>query len=175
MNKLSDEILNRYIDNELDQATLKMVRDQLQSSDEDRKRLRTLQSVDKTLRNMNVVSVSPNFTSSLMKRISKKSKVKKEQQIFILSVSSVFVIIALGILGYVLSLILASPVSLNGTVTGSKETISILENILTPIRDFISKINLSMIGSIFSLGLLISVYFVFDLIKHTKGNLSRLH
>ena len=175
MNKLSDEILNRYIDNELDQATLKMVRDQLERSEEDKKRLLALQSVEKSLKNMKLESVSSDFTSKLMKRIIKKSNVNKEQRIFIFSISSVFVVIALGIFGYVLSLILQAPTSPDGAVTGTRETVNVLENIMVPIKNFFSKVNISVIGSVFSLGLLISVYFVLDVVKHTKRTLSRQH
>ena len=175
MNKLSDEILNRYIDNELSQAELKMVHDQLQSSEEDRKKLLALQLLHSNLKNVKSESVSPDFTGKLMKRIMKKSKAKKEQRIFIFSISSIFVIIALGIIGYVMSLIFAAPPTTGGTVTGTRETVTVLENLVEPIRGFLSKTNISMIGSIFSLGLLISIYFIFDLVKHTKGNLSRQH
>ena len=175
MNKLSDEILNRYIDNELSQAELKMVRDQLQNSEEDRKRLLTLQLLHSNLKNMKDDPVSSNFTDTLMKRIIKKSKAKKEQRFFVFSIASVFVIIALGIIGYVMSLIFAAPPTTGSTVTGTKETVTVLENLIVPIKNVLGKMNISMIGSIFSLGLLISIYFIFDMVKHTKGNLSRQH
>jgi asparagine N-glycosylation enzyme membrane subunit Stt3 len=120
-------------------------------------------------------SVSPDFTPDLMKRIMKKSKAKKEQGYFIFSVASIFVIIALGIIGYVISLIIAAPSATGDTVAGTKETVTILENLIVPIKNILSKTNIAMIGSIFSLGLLISVYFIFDLVKNAKGNLSRQH
>jgi len=175
MSKLSDEILNRYIDNELSQTELKIVRDQLQNSEEDKKRLRALQHVHSSLKNVESESVSPDFTQTLMKRILKKSRSKKEQGFFVFSIASVFVIIALGIIGYLISLMLAAPSSAGSTVAGSKETVTILENLIGLIKDFLNKTNIAMIGSIFSLGLLISIYFIFDLVKHTKDNLSRQH
>ena len=175
MNKLSDEILNRYIDNELSQAELKMVREQLQDSEEDRKRLLTLQLLHSNLKNMKDEPVSSDFTDTLMKRIIKKSKAKKQQRFFVFSIASVFVIIALGIIGYVMSIIFAAPPTTGSTITGTKETVTVLQNLIGPIKDFLSKINISMIGSVFSLGLLISIYFILDLVKNTKGNLSRQH
>ena len=175
MNNLSDEILNKFIDNELDQATLKTVREQLKNSEADRRRLKALQLIHSKLAVIQPGSVSSDFTSVLMKKIAKKSRAKKEQKIFILSISSVFVLIALGILGYVLTIILSAPVSPDATVTGAKETVSFIQNIIGPVQNFFSGINLSVIGSVFSLGLLISVYFVLDLMKHTKRTLSRQH
>lgn len=175
MNKLSDEILNRYIDNELSQAELKMVREQLQNSEEDRKRLLTLQLLHSNLKNMKGELVSSDFTDTLMKKIIKKSKARKEQRFFVFSIASIFVIIALGIIGYIMSLIFAVPSTTGSTITGTQETVTVLQNLIVPIKDFLGKINISMIGSVFSLGLLISIYFIFDLVKHTKGNLSRQH
>ena len=175
MNKLSDEVLNKYLDNDLSQAELKTIRDQLQSSEEDRKRLRALQLIHSSLKSIEGESISSNFTSTLMEKIVKKSKAKKEQRFFIFSISSVFIIIALGIIGYVISLILATPQSASDTVAGTKETVTVLENLIVPIKTFLSKLNISMIGSVFSLGLLISVYFILDLMKHSKGNLGRQH
>jgi anti-sigma factor RsiW len=175
MNYISDEILNKYLDNELDQATLKVVREELQKSDEGRKRLRALQLVNNNLKNMEAEAVSPLFTPMLMKKIMRRSKTKKEQRFFILSISSIFVIIALGILGYLVSLILAAPQSTGGTVSGTQETVNIIESFITQIRNLFKGANLSTIGSVFSLGLLVSVYFVMDLLKHKDGNLSRQH
>jgi len=176
MKNLSDEILNKYIDNELDQATLKMVREQLKTSEEDKKRLKAMQTADKGLRNMKSDSVSPDFTLVLMKRINKKSRAKKEQRIFILSISSIFVVIALAIVAYVMSLIFSAPPSTaGGTTVATRETLNFLKDIMQPVKSFFGNVNLSVIGSVFSLGLLVSIYFVFDLVKHTKNNLSRQH
>jgi hypothetical protein len=175
MNKLSDEILNKYIDNELDQAALKFVREELQKSDENRKRLRALQLIHNNLKNLEPEAVSTQFAPILMKKIMKRSKTKKEQRFFILSVSSIFVIIALGILGYMASLIFAAPQSTGGSVNGAQETVNIIESLVTPIKNLLNGANISTIGSVFSLGLLISVYFVMDLIKHKDRNLSRQH
>ena len=175
MSKLSDEILNRYIDNDLGHAELKMVREQLQNSEEDRKRLKALQLVHSSLKNIEPEAVSSAFTSSVMKNIMKKYKARKNQRYFIFSVASIFVVIALGIIGYLISLIFATPLTASAPVTGTKETVAVLENLTHFIRDFLGKANISMIGSAFSLGLLISIYFIFDLIKHSKSNLSRQH
>jgi flagellar basal body-associated protein FliL len=176
MKNLSDEILNKFTDNELDQATLKMVREQLKISEEDRKRLKAIQAVDNGLRDMKSESVSTDFTSVLMKRISKKSKAKKEQQTFIISISSIFVIIALAIVGYVMHLIFSAPPSTTGgTAMATRETLNIMKDVMEPVKSFFANVNISVIGSVFSLGLLISIYFVFDLVKHTKNNLSRQH
>jgi anti-sigma factor RsiW len=175
MNNLTDEILNKYLDNELDQNTLKILREELQRSEESRKRLRALQLVHNSLRNIEAETVSPQFTTELMKKIMKRSKAKKEQRLFILSISSIFVIIALGILGYLVSLILGGTQSTGGTVSGTQETVNLMENIVIAIKNLLDGANIATIGSVFSLGLLVSVYFVMDLIKHKNGNLGQQH
>jgi len=50
MNLLSDEILNKYIDGDLDYASLKHVNEVLSSSVEDKKRLQALLAVHNQLK-----------------------------------------------------------------------------------------------------------------------------
>ncbi len=174
MNKITDEMLNKFIDNELDQVTYKMVQVQLHSSEEVRKRLKALQLVHKELKKIKEDRPPQDFTYRIMERLAKKSKAEKEQKIFISLVSSVFVTIALGILVYLGYYIFsaASDIGFRAQIGNMAGTV---ENFIKPVKSIMRGDNISIIGSIFSFFLLVSVYFIFDSLKNSKNILSRQH
>ena len=175
MNKLSDEILNRYLDNELDQETYNMVRAQLDISAEDRKRLKALQAVHLELSKIKESVPGDDFTTKLMKKIVKRSKAKKDQKIFVFSISSIFVSISLLIIGYVVYLITSAPTAGQGSEKIIENTVNVFQNIAEPIKNFLTGKNIAIIGSIFSFGLLLSIYFVVDTLKRVKHNIGKSH
>ena len=174
MIKLTDEILNEYIDGELDSDTLNEVKKALSLSDEIRKRLKALQMVHTGLNNIKPDEVAPNFTQLIMSKLQKQLKVKKEQRFFIFSISSVFVGLCLLIIGYVIySLDFSSKDSKPlQTVTNFSDT---LEKGILFLKSFLGSINTSIIGSIFSLIIIITAYFLFENIKRTKEQISKLN
>ncbi len=166
MNRLSDEILNKYIDNELSEEEKLKIRQQIQSSEEDKKRFAALQAVHINLKKEHVPEVSPDFTSRLMSKIMKQRKAKNEQRVFIFSIGSVFLIILLIIIGFFIS----STIN-----TESSSSVSILNTIVSFMAEFGSKISLgfsgkyiSIVGSILSFSIILTAYFFFDYKKHTN-------
>jgi anti-sigma factor RsiW len=83
MIELSDEILNKYLDGELEYAELIKVHELLKDSAEARKRLRALQAVHSGLKEMKEYSPSEGFTSLIMGRLYNRVKAKKGQKVFI--------------------------------------------------------------------------------------------
>lgn len=174
MNTVTDEMLNKFIDHELDQTAYKMVHDQLTSSEEVRKRLKALQIVHRELTKIKEDHTQQDFTYRVMKRLVKKSKAEKEQRIFIFSVSSVFVTIALGILIYLMYYIF-STASNHNYAAQIGNVLSTIENFIRPVKSILGGNNISVIGSIFSFCLLVSVYFLFYMFNQSKSFLSKQH
>lgn len=166
MIKLDDNILNRYIDGEFDSGLAQQIKTQIESSPEDMKKYKALLFVHNELRRLPIDEVSPNFTADLMLKIQRSLKSKKEQNFFVISVLSFFFLISLGIIGYLLAnyIFTAEP--------GSSDFLSQVtqrsEDFVTLLKNFFSKGNISIIGSIFSFVLLISGYFFYESIKHSK-------
>jgi len=154
MIELNDDLLNRYIDGELNTGIMQEVKEKLESSVQDMKRYKVLLLVHNGLQRLPVEEVFPNFTQTLMKRVQRSIKSKKEQNFFIVSVLSLFLLIAIGIIGYLLAnyIFTAEPGS-SGTFTHFTQR---SEDFVTLLRNFFSKGNISIIGSIFSFILLIS-------------------
>jgi hypothetical protein len=166
MIELNDNILNKYIDDELDSSLAQQIKIQLESSPEDMNKYKALLFIHNELRRLPVDDVSPNFTANLMLKIQRSLKSKKEQNLFVISILSFFFLISLGIIGYLLAnyIFTAEP--------GSSDAITQLtqrsEEFVTLLRNFFSKGNISIIGSIFSFVLLISGYFFYESVRHSK-------
>ena len=168
MNRLSDEILNKYIDGELDYETLSRVRTILKESEADRENLKVLQRVHNELKEIKEFEVNPNFTSSVMNKIAVKFKPKKADKYFIISISSFFILVCLAIIGVVIALLVNSPEQTSSSDQIFGYIVSSLENFAFFIRKIFSGSGMSIFGSIISFGILISAYFFFESHKHMK-------
>lgn len=171
MNLLSDEILNKYLDGELDKNQSAEIKEILNKSENDRKRFSALKLIHKELSLMQEDKVSVDFTESVMRRVNKKFVLPKQQNYFIFSIASILVIVCLGIVAYVISAILSSSPMQTESLQIT-ETVNRLGNgLILELKKLFSGKNLSIIGSVFSLGILISGYFFFEQQKRSKINL----
>jgi anti-sigma factor RsiW len=159
---VTDEILNRYIEGELDAETVQEIKNQISKSEEVRTRFNALMKVHEELKKIEIKETKRNFTSMVMAKIIKPAKVRKSDKAFILSISGIFVIICLVIVGIA---VYYSAVSLSKS--GQEQTL--LQNILSHseyisnfIKDIFNRQSISVIGSIMSFLIIISGYFYFE-------------
>ncbi len=166
MIELNDDLLNKYLDGDFDKETMLKIKIQLELSSLDMKKYSELLSVHNELRKIPFEEVSSNFTVNLMLKVQRSLKSKREQNFFIVSVLSLFFLICLGIIGFLLAnfIFTAEPNS-SDVVTQFTER---AQDFLTLLKNFFSKGNISIIGSIFSFILLITGYFFYDSLKHSK-------
>ncbi len=174
MIRLSDEILNKYIDGELEQSTLNEVKEQLKNSEEDRNRLAALQHVHKELGRLEVYEPHSDFTSRVMAYIRKSAVKANKDRYFMFSISTIFILICLAVIGYVFVLGVSN--GSGGFSTFSIDSyINSLTNFLESFKNILSAKNISIIGSIFSFGIIITGYIFFENLRHTKRKLGKLH
>lgn len=173
MMEITDELLNKYIDGELSASEVKELNEILMKSVETRKKLRALQLVHNELMNMPVRETSSEFTSLLMKKIIRRPE-HKGQKYFIFSVSSFFVLISLTIIGYLTSYILTIGTNTTENKNSFNTLVFYLESLVHGIKSVFSTGNVSIIGFIFSFGIIISAYFFFDSHKQVKAKLDKL-
>lgn len=171
MNLLSDEILNKYLDGELDKKQSTEIEEILNKSENDRKRFSALKLIHKELSLTQEDKVSADFTNNVMAKLNKKFALPKQQNYFIISIASILGLFCLGIVVYVVATIISSSAPQTESLQIT-ETVNRFGNglILELKKLFIGK-NLSIIGSVFSLGILISGYFFFEQQKRGKINL----
>lgn len=173
MMNITDEILNKYLDGELSKQETTEVNSALSASEEIRKRYNALKLVHEQLSKMEMENVSADFTVKLMRRLPHKIKVPRQQKYFFAAISFVIIIICLGIVGYVTAAIVSSfPAQ-----TSSSNFFDSFNNFSSVFVSEMERLfkgrSLSIIGSVFSFGILISGYFFFEYQKKLKSNLGR--
>ncbi len=175
MKKLSDELLNKYIDGELDEASQAELREMLESSEENLQRLHELQAIDRGLKEIKEYKVNDNFTLSVMKRIKSAAFHRKSDKRFIITVSSVFLILCLGIIIYALYLIIPAAGASDNVGSNVNYFLGFLIKFVPSLNNLLNSQNISIIGSVFSLGLLISGYFFFEAQKSSKRRMGKFN
>jgi hypothetical protein len=170
---ITDEILNKYLDGELSREEVEQVKSTLLASKELLMKFNALKFVHENLSALKEYEVNPGFTEKLMKQIVKRrTVVPKQQKYFIVSVTTFISLLCLVIFGFAISAVIsASPTS----SAESKTIVDSVSNLSNEMVNIVSQIfkgqGLSIIGSIFSLIILISGYFFFEMQKRVKTNL----
>lgn len=173
MNKLSDEILNKLIDGELPLDKVKEVMKILNESSEDNDRYQTLLKLHGELKNLKEETTSDFFTYSVMKRIHAKYQVRRSDKFFIFSIGSIFVLLILGLIGYIVSSSVTSGQSSTGELV-VKSLVSFTQTFVEFSTTLFSKSALPVVGSIISAVMLGIAYFFYENLHHMKQKLSKL-
>ncbi|MFA5805512.1 MAG: hypothetical protein WC879_12800 [Melioribacteraceae bacterium] len=172
MNKLTDEILNKYIDGELEPFELAEVKNEIEKNDEALARLKALRLVDNSLKQMEVDHAPVNFSEKVMKAIFNASKaVKPKISYFFITIITIF---SIGVLGVIVAAFKSIDDG-NGQSTmvpymdKAKEVIG--KNLIE-FQNFFSNKNVLLVISILTLILLIIVYLTFEAHKNFKNKLN---
>ena len=172
MMNLTDEILNKYLDGELSKTETEEVQEILLSNNIAKKRFNALKLVHEKLLTMKEDNVPAGFTEKVLNRLGKKYKAPAHQKWFFISIVVFVSSLSLLVLGYVIGEILASAPSPTGSDLTVETIDRLSEGLIIQLKSILSGKNLSIIGSIISLGIMISGYFFFERQKHAKTNLS---
>lgn len=163
---INDEMLNKYLDDELNREEKDLVKTAIENSPELKKKYAALLDTHSLLKNVEPDSPSLNFTKQVMNKISSKASIARQQKYFLFSVLSLFGLIILGITGYVLYQIVSS--------VQTNESTEVVTTYSKSIGDYFSNLfgqkNISIFGSILSFIMLVSGYFLFEYQKQSKKN-----
>jgi len=172
MIQITDEILNKYLDSELNREQAEQVKSAIRNSEELQRKFNALKLVHDNLSIIKEDEVSPGFTDKLMKQIVKRSVVPKQQKYFIASVATFITLLCLVIFGFSISAMISSTSSSIGDSKSVFDSVSGLsEGLVKALQHLFSGAGLSIIGSIFSIIVLISGYFFFEMQKRSKADL----
>jgi len=174
MIRITDEILNKYLDGELSSEEAEQVNSELRASEELQRKFDTLKLVHDKLSELKEDEVNAGFTELLMSKIKKKSLlVPRQQKYFIVSIATFITLLCLVVFGFSISAIISSsPSSIGDSKTVVDSITNLSDGLTKTIKHIFSGKGLSIIGSIFSLVIIISGYFFFEMQKRTKANLS---
>ena len=156
MKNYSDEILNRFIDGELDPVTEEDLRKEFLTNQQLKERYDLLLSVHKSLQKQKPDELPDLFTKSVMSRIRRKSFVPSEQKYFMFGIITVFTVIIIGIVAFITASIISS---------SSASTSFNFDGIISFVQNLFAGSSLSVIGYSFSILLIISIYFLVDTVK----------
>ncbi len=148
------------------------VEKQLATSENDRKRFNALKVIHDELSQLKEDETSENFTQLAISKLGKKFELPRNQKYFVFVIASIFILICVGIVAYLATAIIStsSPQSESIQVTETVHQVS--NGLIYELKNIFSSKNLSLIGLIFSLGIMISGYFFFENQKRNKANLS---
>jgi nitrate reductase NapE component len=168
MTNINDDILNRFIDNELSNEEKNFVWNEIEKSTELKKSYESLLKTHLLLKNLNPDFPSVDFSKMVMQKISKRGVVEAQQKRFLFIILSLFGIVIIGIVGYMFYQIF-STIQLS-------DSNDIISNYSNTIKKYFSalfgKKNISILGSVLSFIMLVSGYFLYDYRKNSKKNLS---
>jgi hypothetical protein len=158
---LSDEILNKYLDGELSKEIMTEIENTI--SKEDRAKLTVMKDIDRSLKDLKITEPKSNFTSIVMERIQRSIHSRLEQKKFIISIISVFILMCLVVLGVIGFEIIGK--TNPWTPSALRDSIKYITSAAESITNIFNSRNLTIIGGVFSFGLIISAWFFFDYSK----------
>ncbi|MDP4115065.1 MAG: hypothetical protein Q8903_02965 [Bacteroidota bacterium] len=154
---ITDEILNKIIDNELDQETRIEAMDIINNSEELTKRLSALKLADKHLKDIPELNVSYNFNNIIFDKINKAAQYAKTQKRFFIAVFSIIVLLLLGVFVFFIISTSSMPVKPSFKIDINTRIIDIMVKKLEEV--FSGKV-LTIFSSIISLIIISVIYFL---------------
>lgn len=169
--KLTDEILNKYLDGELSSDELKELNLLIEVDPDALNTLKTHKFVDKTLSKIETEPAPVGFTQRVMNRISSVSSVRSKKFYFFRFIVFLFGLLISGTIFFILiSLPEVEPESEASLKVFDTATKFLSEN-FGGVSDLLNNNTLMMIGGILTIILLISGYFVLESHKSFKQKL----
>ena len=168
MKNINDELLNKYLDKELNPEEMDEVKAAIKNSVELKKKYEALLTADNLLKSIGTDIVPGDFSKKIINKIRNKKLLAQQQKYFLFTVLSFFGLLVLGITGYVFYEIISS-VQVN-------ESSEVITTYSKTVGDYFSSLfgkkNLSILGSVLSFIMLASGYFLYEYQKHSKKNFS---
>ncbi len=172
MNLLTDEILNEFLDGNLNEQKREEVEKLLASSENDRKRFSALKVIHDELSQLKEDETSKDFTQLVISKLGKKFELPRHQKYFIFIIASIFIFICVGIVAYVATTIISTSSPQTESIQVNETIYQLSNGLILELKQIFSSKNLSLIGLVLSLGIIISGYFFFENQKRNKANLS---
>lgn len=171
---ITDELLNKYIDNELSETELRELSDLLKNDSDAQARLKALKLTEEIVREIEIFPAPEHFTERFMSKITISTSVVKDKvSYFFIGMISVFALAIAGIIGFSLSQIEDSSSSLIQDSQYVQKTKNFFSEGLGHLYSLFSNDNMLLIGAGLTFILLISGYFILESHKNFKEKLNR--
>ncbi len=168
--KISEEILNKYIDDELSKKEINELQQLIKVDEEALAMLKAHKLVDQILRKLEAESAPSSFTENVMNRIYETLTIKNKKFPFFRFIVSIFGLMIAGFVAYGISITPSS--SENKIVDGVLDKASdYTSGIFSFIANALSNSTILMVIAGVSLIVLLSAYFMFESHKTFKEKL----
>jgi hypothetical protein len=174
MDEINDELLNKFLDKELEHVDNQRIEIAISNSEDVRKRYQALKTVHSSLLKMNIEETSPEFVNKVMLQLNRKMHLFKQQNYFLAAMYIIFLGGAITLVSYIMYGMFASGTGTSNTTELIDSTLLQFENLSTGIRNFFYDTNISLIGSILAFTIIVSGYVLFETFKHTKTDLHKI-
>jgi len=156
-----DELLNKYIDGELQSDELEEVQ-QLLKNEDNVKRLKALRVVDNSLRMLEDDLAPADFTSKIMKTLSRNStNVKLSKNYFASAINVIFAVSILATFVFIFSQVKLD-YSSSGIDSKLNDTVNSIIKSTLPLLTFFKNKSVMFFGSSLSLILLLGAYYLIE-------------
>jgi hypothetical protein len=174
MKKISDEMLNDYIDNQLDSSSLNELKQNLSGDEESLNKLKALKIVDSTLREIEVFETPLNFTDKMMGIISKHAKsVRPKINYFFTGIVSLFGIIISAVLVSLIIVVIKQNPSL-GNFQTAENVKKIVDENLSSFNAIFANNQILFAGGILTGLLILGFIIILDSHKNFKNKLKSI-
>jgi hypothetical protein len=171
---ITDELLNKYIDNELSVAEIKELTEILKNDIDAQLKLKALHLTEEILRRIGISPAPENFTYKFMSKIPfSHSAVKDKVSYFYIGMISLFTSAIAGTLGYSIYQIESGASNLIGNNQYIQETMEIFSGGLEHINSLLGNDSIVQVGTGLIFVLLVSGYFILENHKNFKEKLNR--
>jgi anti-sigma factor RsiW len=174
MDEINDELLNKFLDKELEQADVLRIEKAISNSEDLRKRYQALKAVHHNLMKMKAEETSPEFLNQVMSKLKKRGYNFKQQNYFLAAMYLVFMGGAIALVGYIMYGIFSTSAGSGNTSGVIDSTLHQFSNMTLSIKNFFNHTNISLIGSILAFTIIISGYLLFESFKNSKTNLNKI-
>lgn len=172
MKKRTDELLNKYLDNELDSSELNEFSEILERDEETVKGLKAMKAVEQSVRKIEFESAPADITFKVMRKIASAKSVKRSNWFFWVVVS-VFLIAIAAVTYYSVQQYTPSPEGIGAGKT--VETVKTFFGDQTKAFNSILKgVDIKFIGTVLTLLIIIAGYFIFETHRNFKNKLKSL-
>jgi len=170
---LSDEILNKYVDNELSAEELSEVSEHISNCPECLSKLKAQRVVEHHLKRLESFSLSNNFSNLVMMKINASVSYKPKKSYFMRIIFSFFAASCLAVLVF----IFANMPDVSGSGEYSKmfdQFSEFINGVFSANQKIFSQKTISLVGTMLTVILIVSGYFIYDYHKRFKNHINKL-
>ncbi|MFC2139560.1 anti-sigma factor family protein [Bacteroidota bacterium] len=173
MKELTDEILNKYVDDELSTTELNQLKELIAGDEEALKKLKAHKLANQILYKMEIIPAPSKFTDRVMVKIYNIAPKKVKKSFFIPGVISILMMGIIGIFVYIFTTPAQPPDPESKTVSILNDAKEIVAQKVGDFSSFFGNDTILLVGSFLTFVLLLSTYFMINSHKNFKHNLDK--